>query len=103
MNPLLKLEINLPEGFRLSSIQAFHDGNWIVCICTQRPGEWIGEHYGTGYATDVHTAAMRAIAKAEYAREQAALGRTVEGKLIRHGSQAPRQVPSLIDIIDLDL
>lgn len=103
MKPLLNLEINLPEGFRLSSIQAFYDGNWIVCVCTQKPGEWIGEDYGCGYALDIHTAALRAIAKAEYSREQAALGRTPEGKLIRHGSQAPRQIPSPLGDIDLDL
>lgn len=103
MNPLLTLNINLPEGFRLSSIQAFYDGNWIVCVCTQKPGEWIGEDYGCGYALDVHTAALRAIATAEANRELRAQGRTPAGKLIRHGSQAPKQVPSPLGDIDLDL
>lgn len=88
----LSLEINLPEGFRLSSIQAFYTGQWIVGVCRMKVGEWIGEDYAVGYDEDINVAAQRAVEKCERNREERLAGQSIDGRVVRHGSQAsPRQ------------
>jgi hypothetical protein len=87
-NPMISLQINLPDGYRLSSVQAFYTGEWYVCLCTVKPGEWIGLDYGIGYDMDVEQAAIKAMAKCEANRERRLRGETIDGRVARFGSMA---------------
>ena len=58
---MIELKINLPERYRLVSIQNMWNERWAVCVCIAQPGEKLGSAYGLAEDPDVAEAARRAI------------------------------------------
>lgn len=69
---MIKLDLNLPEAYGLTSIHHRYNGNWIVCVYLRLPGEIYGLFHSSFEHPDISEAAFGAIAKcdAKYAEDQ---------------------------------